>query len=254
MRKFIFTFVFCAALVGLFSATSERMVNGQTKQDNIRYNVVYECEKSTRKFRILSCDREMCKTFQINEYNPNGGSELELTRKEVLYNISTYKCSAPDGINNEPQNEEKPDKEPTQNEKPTAKNNDKAVACPVSDADSKGKTALEKSFRGAIRETWEVEPQEGLDGRVTITFQAFSVGAARKYRTYIDPSDAVGKMIYPVRATFTTCTDYNRRIENVKREREFSCYKNTAGKYSCTIIAAPNTNVKDKTESIDKPK
>ncbi len=235
MKKYIFTFIFCAALGGLFSVTSERIINSQTKKDDIRYNVVYECEKSTRKFKVLSCNREMCKTFSINEYNPNGGSELELTRKEVLYNISTYKCSAPGGTdNNETQEEENQNEEQTENTK------NKTVACPASDADSKGKTALEKVFRGAIRENWEVEPQEGLDGRVTITFQDFVVGAPRN-------------TIYPVRTTFTTCTDYNRRIETVKREREYRCFKNTAGKYGCTIIAAPNTNVKDKTESIDKP-
>ena len=49
-------------------------------------------------------------------------------------------------------------------------------------------------------------------------------------------------------------TDYNRSIEITKREREFSCYKNTAGKWACTIIAAPNTNIEDKTQSIDKPR
>lgn len=112
---------------------------------------------------------------------------------------------------------------------------------------------MEKSFRGAIRESWEKEAEKGLDGAVTITFQSFNVGAAHKYRVYADPDDAVGKMIYAVRATFTTYTDYNRRIENVKRVREFACYKNMAGKTACTIIAAANTNVKDKTESIDKP-
>lgn len=248
MKKLIFKFVFCAALGGLVSAISERIINGQTKKDDIRYNVVYECEKSTRKFKVLSCNREMCKTFSINEYNPNGGSELELTRNEVLYNISTYKCSAPGGTeNNETQEEE------NQNEKQTENTKNNTVACSASDADSKGKTALEKLFRGAIRENWEVEPQEGLDGRVTITFQAFTIGTARKYKPYIDPNEASGKTIYPVRTTFTTCTDYNRRIETVKREREYLCFKNTAGNYSCTIIAVANTNVKDKTESIDKP-
>ena len=240
MKKYIFTFVFCTALSGLFSATSERIINGQTKKDDIRYNVVYECEKSTRKFKVLSCDREMCKTFSINEYNPNGGSELELTRSEVLYNISTYKCSAPGVTDNENQNEEQPNKDENQNEEQPNNTKNNTVTCPTSDTDSKGKTALEKAFRGAIRETWEKEAEPGLDGAVTITFQTFTIGAPRR-------------SVYPVRATFTTCTDYNRRIEITKREREHACFKNTAGKYTCTIIAAPNTNVKDKTESIEKP-
>ena len=40
----------------------------------------------------------------------------------------------------------------------------------------------------------------------------------------------------------------------VKRERAFSCYQNTAGEWVCDIFAAANTNAKDKSESIDKPR
>lgn len=231
-----------------------------TAQVNIKYNVIYDCPafndakgvSSGRKFKVLRCDGGNCKVFMINEYNPNGGFESEMTKAHVTDDISRYRCVAQGGDKNtEPQ--EEPKEETPKEEKPQVDNNLKTVACPSSDPDSNGKTALEKSFRGAIRETWEKEAEPGLDGAVTITFQSLRVGAAHKYRIYVDPDDAIGKMIYPVRATFTTCTDYNRRIENVKREREFSCYKNTAGKQTCTIIAAPNTNVKDKTESIDKP-
>jgi hypothetical protein len=128
------------------------------------------------------------------------------------------------------------------------------VACPASDSDSKGKSALEHSFRGAIRTGFEREPEAGADGRVTVTIQSLSVGQSHPYRVYEDPNEARGKTIYPVRATFTTCTDYNRRIVLVKRERAFSCYKNTAGVWACDIFAAANTNVKDQTKSIDKPR
>lgn len=261
MKKKIFTFVILGSVLAFFAAFAERIVSGQ-KQDGIKYNVVYDCPafndakgaSSGRKFKVLRCDGENCKVFQINEYNPNGGFETEMTKAHVKEDISRYRCVAPGGNNNEPQNEKvEKNEEPQQKEETPQNRNNGKVACPASDPDSNSKTALEKSFRGAIREAWEKEPEPGLDGRVTITFQSFTVGAAHKYRTYIDPNDAIGKMIYSVRATFTTCTDYNRRIENVKREREFSCYKNTAGKQTCTIIAAPNTNIKDKTESIDKP-
>jgi hypothetical protein len=128
-----------------------------------------------------------------------------------------------------------------------------AVACPAPDADSKGKNALESSFRSAIRKSFEREPEPGADGRVTVTVQSLSVGQSHPYRVYEDPNEARGKSIYPVRATFTACTDYNRRIVLVKRERAFSCYKNTAGEWVCDIHAAANTNVKDETKSIDKP-
>lgn len=129
-----------------------------------------------------------------------------------------------------------------------------AVACPASDTDSKGKSALESSFRGAIRKGFEREPEQGADGRVTVTIQSLNIGQSHSYRVYEDPNEARGKTIYPVRATFTTCTDYNRRIVLVKRERAFSCYRNTAGEWVCDIFAAANTNVKDETKSIDKPR
>lgn len=128
-----------------------------------------------------------------------------------------------------------------------------AVACPTSDAHLKGKTALENSFKGAIVKDFEKEPEPGADGRVTVTVQALNVGASHPYRVYEDPNEARGKTVYPVRAKFTTCTDYNRRIVLVKRERAFSCYKNAAGEWVCDIFAAANTNVKDETKSIDKP-
>lgn len=245
MKKIIFIAAFCAAIV----------VVGQTKQDDFKFNAVYDCAKdSSRNFKVLSCNKSgVCKVFIFNEYNPNGGVESEMSKELISETISRYKCTAKGGVKTD-ETQEKPDEQETQKEEnPQPKNDENAVACPASDPDSNGKSAMEKSFRGAIRETWEREAEPGLDGAVTITFQSFNVGAAHKYRVYVDPNDAVGKMIYAVRATFTTCTDYNRRIEKVKREREFSCYKNTAGKNVCTIIAAANTNVKDKTESIDKP-
>jgi len=126
------------------------------------------------------------------------------------------------------------------------------VACPSSDPDTNGKTALEQSLRGAIRTGFEREPQAGMDGKVTVTFQNFNIGQSHGYRVYEDPNEAKGKTIYPVRATFTTCTDYNRRIVVLKRERAFSCYQNTAGEWVCDVTAAANTNVKDEEKSIDK--
>lgn len=249
MKKFIFAI---AIFIGVAGFLPMDIASGQAARDKFQYNAVYDCAADrARNFKVLSCNNSgVCKVFIFNEYNPNGGVESEMSKALINETISRYKCAAPGGVvNPEPQeniNEGQTSAEETR--QPA-----KGVSCPASDPDSNGKTEQEKGFRGAIRETWEKEAEPGLDGAVTVTIQAFRMGAAHKYRTYVDPNDAVGKMIYPVRATFTTCTDYNRRIETMKREREFSCYKNTAGKYACTVIAAANTNVKDKTESIDKP-
>src|SRR5579875_2201701 len=134
----------------------------------------------------------------------------------------------------------------------TTENRNNKVACPPSDADSKGATALERSIRGAIRTGWEREPELHSDGKVTVSFQNVFVGNSHAWRQLEDPVDAKGKSIYEVRATFTTCTDYNRRIELVKRERAFACYKKDSGKWDCETVAAQNTNIKDQTRSIDK--
>jgi hypothetical protein len=135
----------------------------------------------------------------------------------------------------------------------SAQAKNEAVACPAPDTDAKGQTALERSFRTAIRKGFEREPAPGADGRVTVSIQSISIGQPHSYRVYEDPNEAKGKTIYPVRGVFTTCTDYNRRIVLVKRERAFSCYKSTADEWACDIYAAANTNVKDETKSMDKP-
>ena len=67
-----------------------------TAQDKIKYNVIYDCPafndaKGTsggRKFKVLRCDGENCKVFSINEYNPNGGFETDMTKAQVTEDIS----------------------------------------------------------------------------------------------------------------------------------------------------------------------
>jgi hypothetical protein len=113
---------------------------------------------------------------------------------------------------------------------------------------------MENAFRESIVRGFSHEPQPNEDGRITVTIQNMTVGQAHGYRVLEDPNEARGKTIFPIRATFTTCTDYFRRIQYVKRERAFSCYKNTAGEWVCDIFAAVNTNVKDETKSVDKPR
>jgi hypothetical protein len=137
---------------------------------------------------------------------------------------------------------------------PLAQDKNPAVECPASDPDSNGKGALEKSFRGAIRKDFEKAPDPGQDGRVTVTIQSLNIGQAHPYRAYIDPDEAQGKTIYPIRATFTACTDYNSSIHLIKRERAFACYKNIAGEWVCDISATAGAGLKDETKSIDKPK
>ncbi len=262
-------FLSLATLLFTGSAMLTKHALGQAK-DKIKYNVVYDCGESQPRVKILSCEGQRgddrCEIFMINKYSPGGGYKDHADRSYVL-NHFVNQCT-PEGGNaeveqpanskavekNNPAVEDKTTNDKTAAEDPPAEGDNEVVKCPASDPDSKGKTALEKSFRGAIRTSFEREPKPGEDGRVTVTIQGLSIGQAHPYRVRIDPSEAIGKTIYPIRATFTACTDYNRRIVLDTRERAFACYKNTMGEWVCDIFAAANTNVKDQSKSIDKPK
>ena len=123
------------------------------------------------------------------------------------------------------------------------------VVCPVPGDDG---AEPGRSMKSAIRGGFEHDAAPGADGKVTVTFDAFSIGQPHAYTVYQDPSEANGKRVYPVRARFTACTDYHTRIVLDTRERMFACYQDTAGQWACDIQAAANTNVKDVSRSIEK--
>ncbi|MBV9242865.1 MAG: hypothetical protein JO314_12750 [Acidobacteria bacterium] len=117
-----------------------------------------------------------------------------------------------------------------------------------------GGGAMENAFRASIVHGFEHEPRPNEDGRITVEIESFVNGGSHPYRLLVDPRDAAGKTVYSVRATFTTCTDYFRRVVYTKRTREFACFKNTAGQWGCEVVAAVNTNINDETKSVDKPR
>ena len=127
---------------------------------------------------------------------------------------------------------------------------DGAVACPASVDAPAGEP--ERSLKQAIRASFARDAQPGADGAVTVSFESFSIGQPHAYTVYNDPREAEGTSVYPVRARFTTCTDYRARIVLTTRERAFACYRATGGEWACDITAAANTNVKDTSRSIDK--
>ena len=130
------------------------------------------------------------------------------------------------------------------------------VACAASSEDADGTTANEKTFRGVIRRLWEKEAKAGSDGAVTIAFQKVAVGAPRAWQptasdaySQADPS----KPIYPVSATFSTCTDYKTAISRRHMERIYSCFVHKTGGWQCTQTAASGAlATKDKQVYIPK--
>ena len=224
------------------------------KQDKIEYNTVYDCGDSRPKFKVLSCKGDMCQVYTIKESAPGGGYESTVYRNiiEDTY-IKREGCKTK---NNPAVRNETEENESSENETPVKDETDGAVACSASSEDSDGKTANEKTFRGVIRRLWEKEAQKGSDGAVTITFQKMVVGAPRAWRANL--SDAYSqadpkKPIYPVRATFATCTDYKKAVSKRKMERIYDCFVHKTGGWQCTQTGASGAlALKDEKEYIQK--
>ena len=235
-------------------------------QDKIEYNQVYDCGEGKGKFKVLSCTGpgkyDRCETFTINELSPGGGfkgSSLRATIEDYYLNREGCKIKNRVAVKSETNK-----KDESENETPVSKNNktpaqdktDGAVACSASSEDSIGKTTNEKTFRGVIRRLWEKEASEGSDGAVTITFQKIVVGAPRAWRANL--SDAYSqanpkKPIYPVRATFATCTDYKSAVSKRKMERIYDCFVHKTGGWQCTQTGASGPlAMKDEKEYIQK--
>ncbi|MEO7660549.1 MAG: hypothetical protein ABIV48_13120 [Pyrinomonadaceae bacterium] len=227
-------------------------------QDKIEYNTVYVCGDRRAKFKVLSCKGtgklDTCEVFNINELSPNGGyqSSVYFNIIEDTY-IKRYGCKTKNSpaVRNETEKNES-----SEDETPVRVETDGIIACSASSEDSDGKTANEKTFRGVIRRLWEKEARKGSDGAVTITFQKVIVGAPRAWRANL--SDAYSqadpkKPIYPVRATFATCTDYKKAVSKRKMERIYDCFVHKTGGWQCTQTGASGAlALKDKEEYIQK--
>lgn len=234
-------------------------------QDKIEYNQVYDCGEGKQKFKVLNCKGmgkfDTCETFDINELSPGGGFKGSSTRALIEdYYLNREGCKIKNrvAVNSETNKKHQSENPPvSKNEQtPAREESESAAACSASSNDSEGKTANEKAFRGVIRRLWEKEARKGSDGAVTITFQKVVVGAPRAWRANI--SDAYSqadprKPIYPVRATFATCTDYRAAVSKRKMERIYDCFVHKTGGWQCTQTGASGAlALKDEEEYIQK--
>jgi hypothetical protein len=110
-----------------------------------------------------------------------------------------------------------------------------AGACFVSDPDSKGATAQERAFRGAIRRSLEQKAGTGLDGTVTVRFETFRIspGRAADVIDRVNYRPDLTKPIYTVRTQFETCTDYRTATTTKQLERNFACFTESTGGQNC---------------------
>ncbi|HKO96625.1 MAG TPA: hypothetical protein VJU86_06525 [Pyrinomonadaceae bacterium] len=245
------------ATVSLQRTTAQR-------QDRIEYNEVYDCGKGKLKFKVLTCTGtgkfDRCEIFNINEYSPGGGNKGSGYRSQIEADINQG-CKTKNGaaLNNETNEPGKPDNQPSDSQTdqtPAKAETSGAVACPASSKDSEGKTANENTFRGVIRRLWEKEARQGSDGAVTITFQKVVVGAPRAWRPTLTDAYSQAdpkKPIYPVRASFATCTDYKSAISKRKMERIYDCFVHKTGGWQCTQTGASGAlAMKDEEQYIQK--
>ena len=125
--------------------------------------------------------------------------------------------------------------------------------CFASDADGAG-GAAQLSDRSVIRRTFERRAAPGSDGAVTIHFQSFRTGAARRWRRsdgYNFTADR-SKPIHELRVVFTTCTDWRTAIQLLRRERNFECFTEPTGEKVCQVSGSTGGMMPDKTQYIPK--
>lgn len=254
MRKEKFSLIAIVLFLTIAGAALTFKTVNAHQQDKIEYNTVYDCGDSRPKFKVLNCKGDMCKVYTIKESAPGGGYESTVYRNiiEDTY-IKREGCKTKNS--SIVPNELKENKS-SEYETSVKGETDGAAACSASSEDSIGKTTNEKTFRGVIRRLWEKEAREGSDGAVTITFEKVVIGAPRAWRPTL--SDAYSqadpkKPIYPVRASFATCTDYRKAISKRKMERIYDCFYHKAGGWQCTQTGASGAlATKDKEEYIEK--
>jgi hypothetical protein len=137
---------------------------------------------------------------------------------------------------------------------PTAAQLAQPHKCFASDADSRGASGLERSYRSVIRRTFAHPAEPGMDGAVTIHFQSFKIGAPRRWMVsdgYNFSADR-SKPIRELRVLFTTCTDYRTAISLRQMERNFDCFTAPTGETVCQVSGSTGGMLPDKTQYIPK--
>lgn len=245
------------AVIGLFVTLAGGVIALRTvaavSQDDIEYNGVYECGTGRSKFKILSCDGpgklDKCEVFYVNPLTPGGGFKNSMSRSQVEGMVGQgCKTNAGGNTGTVP-------KPTTNNQTPPKPKADGAVSCFASDSEADTKNTHEKNFRGVLRNFWEKKPEES-GPTVTLTFQKMTIGAPRSWRPTFDDAYSQAdpkKPIYPVRATFTTCSDYTDAITTRKMEHIYDCYTHKTGGFQCSQTGASGPlAMKDVKEYIPK--
>ena len=113
---------------------------------------------------------------------------------------------------------------------------------------------LAGQIRSVLVRGFAHEPRPGEDGRITVHINSLRAGAARRATAMdsVQYQTVAGRTIYDVRASFDTCTDYNRRSVYVRRERNFVCFTKASGVFDCSMTANSPGLAQDQTREVPK--
>lgn len=120
--------------------------------------------------------------------------------------------------------------------------------------DPAGGVGLQSQIRAVLLRGFSHEPRPGEDGRITVHINSLRTGAARR----ATPVDSVqyqtvaGRTITDVRVSFDTCTDYNRRLVYVRRDRNFVCFTKASDVFDCSMTANSPGLAQDQTREVPK--
>ncbi len=120
--------------------------------------------------------------------------------------------------------------------------------------DPAGGAGMNGSVRSVLIRGFSHQPNPGEDGRITVHLLSVRTGASHR----AEPIDQVqyqtrpGAMITDVRASFQTCTDYNRRLVYTQRERNFVCFTKASGVFDCSMTANSPGLAQDSTREVLK--
>jgi hypothetical protein len=113
---------------------------------------------------------------------------------------------------------------------------------------------LDGRVRAVLIRGFSHQPQPGEDGRITVHLLSVRTGASHRASPidHVQYQTARGATVYDVRASFETCTDYNRRLVFTTRERNFVCFNKASGVFDCSMTANSPGLAYDQTREVRK--
>jgi hypothetical protein len=105
--------------------------------------------------------------------------------------------------------------------------------------DPVGGPGLDGRVRAVLIRSFAHQPQPGEDGRITVHVQNVRTGGSHRASPvdHVQYQTAPRAIVYDVRASFETCTDYNSRRVFTTRERNFACFNKASGVFDCSMTA-----------------